>query len=275
MNLSATAGATAARLEPTPRPGQPLVDHGPLPLQTARSVGRWLWPTLAVSGFLVVTGFVFGHDDPAPGLSLRGLCTIALAAAVVILLTIRRTAGPGPLTRALFEYAVVFLLAVLVATTGVDLDQAPTGGKRASAAVDQRPALVKTIDGFGDWLSQWRDWARKETDRRDPRQSRPPAIAPLPALSPVDQEAAVTLKFSDLNPLGRAIIVVVAALTFGVAAVSFATSYGALYAYARDTGLYSDRLTRLWPLLLDGAFIVAQLAAILAGILRGSRAGPS
>jgi hypothetical protein len=84
----------------------------------------------------------------------------------------------------------------------------------------------------------------------------------------------VTLRFSDLNPLGRAIIVVVAVLTFGVAAVSFATSYGALYAYARDTGLYSERLTRLWPLLLDGAFIVAQLAAILAGILRGSRAWP-
>ena len=84
----------------------------------------------------------------------------------------------------------------------------------------------------------------------------------------------MTLKFSDLNPLGRAIIIVVAVLTFGVAAVSFATSYGALYAYARDTGLYSDRLTRLWPLLLDGAFIVAQLAAILAGILRGSRGWP-
>jgi hypothetical protein len=84
----------------------------------------------------------------------------------------------------------------------------------------------------------------------------------------------MTLRFSDLNPLGRAIILVVAALTFGVAAVSFATSYGALYAYARDTGLYSERLTRLWPLLLDGAFIVAQLAAILAGILRGSRGWP-
>jgi Protein of unknown function (DUF2637) len=84
----------------------------------------------------------------------------------------------------------------------------------------------------------------------------------------------VTLRFSDLNPLGRAIIIVVAALTFGVAAVSFATSYGALYAWVRDTGLYSDRLTRLWPLLLDGAFIVAQLAAILAGILRGSRGWP-
>jgi hypothetical protein len=84
----------------------------------------------------------------------------------------------------------------------------------------------------------------------------------------------VTLRFNDLNPLGRAIILVVAALTFGVAAVSFATSYGALYAYVRDTGLYSERLTRLWPLLLDGAFIVAQLAAILAGILRGSRGWP-
>jgi hypothetical protein len=150
----------------------PLVDHGPLPLQTARTVGRWLWPTLSVSGFLVVTGFVFGHDDPTPGLSLRGLCTIALAAAVVILLTVRRTAGPGPLARALFEYAVVFLLAVLIATTGISLDQPPAAsdktasGKTAHAAPDQRPALVKTIDGFGDWLSQWRDWARKETDRR-------------------------------------------------------------------------------------------------------------
>jgi Protein of unknown function (DUF2637) len=84
----------------------------------------------------------------------------------------------------------------------------------------------------------------------------------------------VTLKFSDLNPLGRAIIITVAVLTFGVAAVSFATSYGALYAWVRDTGLYSDRLTRLWPLLLDAAFIVAQLAAILASILRGSRGWP-
>ncbi|HEY7606213.1 MAG TPA: DUF2637 domain-containing protein [Actinomycetota bacterium] len=84
----------------------------------------------------------------------------------------------------------------------------------------------------------------------------------------------MTLRFADLNPLGRAIIVIVAALTLAVAAIAFATSYGALYAWARDTGLYSDRLTRIWPLLLDGAFIVAQLAAILAGILRGNRAFP-
>jgi uncharacterized protein DUF2637 len=90
----------------------------------------------------------------------------------------------------------------------------------------------------------------------------------------------MTLRFADLNPLGRTIIVMVAGLTLGVAAVAFATSYGALYAFIKDTGLYSDtgryatRLNQAWPLLLDATFIVAQLAAILAGILRGSRGWP-
>jgi hypothetical protein len=109
--------------------------------------------------------------------------TIALAAIVVILLTIRRTAGPGPLTRALFEYTVVFLLAVLVATTGIPVDHPTTtsGDPQASAAHDQRPALVKTIDSFRDWLDQWRQWARTETDRR--AQSSP-ATTPTPTLFP-------------------------------------------------------------------------------------------
>jgi hypothetical protein len=148
----------------------PLVDPGPHSLQTARSVGRWLWFTLAVGGFLLVTAFMLAHDDPTPGLSLRGLLTIALAALVVVLLTIRRAAGPGPLARALFEYAVVFLLAVLVATTGIPVDQAP-------AAEDQRPALVRAIDGFRDWLGEWRTWARTENDRRAQSSSTP---APSP-----------------------------------------------------------------------------------------------
>ena len=81
----------------------------------------------------------------------------------------------------------MFLLAVLVATTGIDLDQAPTAGKQASNLPDQRPALVKTIDGFRDWLSQWRDWARSETDRRAQAASttldRSRALAPSPAPS--------------------------------------------------------------------------------------------
>jgi Protein of unknown function (DUF2637) len=78
------------------------------------------------------------------------------------------------------------------------------------------------------------------------------------------------LRFQDLNPVGRSIIITVAALTAGIAAVAFLTSYGALYAFIRDAGLYSDRLTRIYPLLLDAAFIGAELAAILFRILRGS-----
>jgi 4-amino-4-deoxy-L-arabinose transferase-like glycosyltransferase len=143
----------------------PLVDPDPRPLQTARSVGRWLWPTAAVSGFLVVTAFVLAHDNPSPGLSVRGLITIALAAVVVVLLTIRRSAGPGPLARAVVEYTVVFVLAVLVATTGVPVDR-PTAASSPASAADQRPALVKTIDSFRDWLGEWRQWARTETNRQ-------------------------------------------------------------------------------------------------------------
>ena len=161
--------------QPTLPGWAPLVDADPGSLYAARSVGRWLWPTLAVAGFLVVTGFVLGHDDPAPGLSRRGLLTLALAAVVVVLLTIRRAAGPGPLARALVEYAVVFVLAVLVATTGVTASPPPASSKQASAAADQRPALVKTIDGFWDWLGEWRQWARTERDRRD--QAAPTTLA--------------------------------------------------------------------------------------------------
>ena len=165
----------------------PLVDHGPLPLQTARSVGRWLWCTLAVAGFLLVTAFTLTHDDPTPGRSLRGLLTIALAATVVVLLTIRRAAGPGPLTRAVCAYVVVFVRATLVATTGLPPDHPTTtsGGPQISAAHDPRPALVKTIDSFRDWLGEWRTWAHKENDRR----TRSSAATPAPALSPTTRRS--------------------------------------------------------------------------------------
>jgi hypothetical protein len=141
----------------------PLVDPGPL--HTVHSITRWSWPTLAVGGFLAVTGFVLTHDDPTPGLSVRGLATVTLAAAVVGLLTLHRRYGPRSLARALGEYAVVFALAVLVATTGVPLDQPPPSGpQRASATSDPRPALVKAVDSFGDWLGEWQAWAHTQTD---------------------------------------------------------------------------------------------------------------
>jgi hypothetical protein len=173
----------------------PLVDPGPYPLQTARSVGRWLWPILAVSAFLAVVGFVLGHDDPTPGLSVRGLLTITLAAAVVVLLTVHRAAGPGPLACAMAEYAMVFLLAVLIATTGLEADQAAAASEQASVATDHRPALIKTVArawdrlvGAWHWLADL--WRR--ADQATDRPNRPPsppapkgeAMGPAPASLP-------------------------------------------------------------------------------------------
>jgi hypothetical protein len=128
----------------------PLVDPGPLPLQAARSIGRWLWPTLAVSGFLAVVTYTFGHDDPTPGLSHRGLLTVALAAVVVVLLTIHRRYGPRSLARAVTEYAVVALLTTLLAAGGgAAIDQQLTDrptrveAQAQAAAGDDQPVVLR------------------------------------------------------------------------------------------------------------------------------------
>ena len=163
--------------QPTLPGWAPLMDPGPFPLQAARSVGRWLWPTLAVSGFLAVVGYTFANDPPAPGLSTRGLLTVALAAVVVVVLTIHRRHGPRRLSRAVAEYAAVALLATLLTAPGVGIDQQPadhpaSGQARAQAAAgDDRPAvlravttvlragaaLVRAITGAARWLiNLWR-----------------------------------------------------------------------------------------------------------------------
>lgn len=81
------------------------------------------------------------------------------------------------------------------------------------------------------------------------------------------------LRFADLNPVGRIIIVAIGALTFAIAAVSFAASYDALYQLVVREGLYSDRISRVYPLMLDAAFVIAELAAILGGIMRAVLGG--
>ena len=173
-----------------PLPGwSPLIDHHPLPLRAANSVARWWWPILTLAGFGAITGFVLGHDHPSPGLSTRGLLTIALAAIVVVLLSIHRAAGPRPLTRALAEYSVVALLTLLLATTGLHVDQPTPGASRASVAPDHRPALARTLEGFRDWLAGWWQWADREYDRRTqpPSTTAEPtgqAMAPSPTQPP-------------------------------------------------------------------------------------------
>ena len=173
----------------------PLADPGPYPIQAARSVGRWLWFTAAVGGFLAVTAFTLAHDDPAAGLSLRGLLTMALAAAVVVLLTLHRSAGPRLLARVLAEYTVVFVLAVLVATTGVTLDPPSAAGRQASTAVDHRPPLVKTIDTWRDRLVGAGAGLAGRWGRADPRAARRRPSSTTPP--PNDGEA---MPFSPVSP---------------------------------------------------------------------------
>jgi hypothetical protein len=184
--------------QPAPGWGQafpgwdPLSDPGPLPLRAAGSLHRWWWPISAIVGFLAVVAYVLGHD-PQPGLSNRSWLTVVLAAVVVLLLTAHR-AGRGrppraPLARALAEYAVVALLAVLLATAGAGQQPAKRaahepGGRQATerpadryqpaeqadagAAGDQRPGIVRVVTGVGGWLAGlWRD-ADQQADRRTP-----------------------------------------------------------------------------------------------------------
>ena len=120
----------------------PLVDHGPLPLRAASAVARWWWPILALAGFGTVAGLAFSHDHPAPGLSTRGLVTIALAALVVVMLTLHRAAGPWPLTRAMAEYAVVAVLAGLLVADLGGIGQPPPEAATPAAKAEARQAAT-------------------------------------------------------------------------------------------------------------------------------------
>jgi hypothetical protein len=75
-------------------------------------------------------------------------------------------------------------------------------------------------------------------------------------------------KFRHLPAAGRAIIIVVAIGVLAIAVVACATSYNAIYRLVGQLGLYGYRITQAFPLLLDAAFLVAELAAILGGIMR-------
>jgi hypothetical protein len=75
-------------------------------------------------------------------------------------------------------------------------------------------------------------------------------------------------KFRHLPAAGRAIIIVVAIGVLAIAVVACATSYNAIYRLVGQLGLYGHRINQAFPLLLDAAFLVAELAAILGGIMR-------
>jgi hypothetical protein len=109
-------------------------------------VARWWWPTLAVAGFLAVVVYVTGHD---PGPSQRGLLTIALAALVVVLLTLHRSAGPSRLARATAEYTVVALLTAMLALAAAGAQQLATPPRRTIPTRPPPPAPTpaRTVHG--------------------------------------------------------------------------------------------------------------------------------
>jgi hypothetical protein len=76
------------------------------------------------------------------------------------------------------------------------------------------------------------------------------------------------MKFRQIPPVGRAIIVVVGVGVFVIALVACWTSYNAIYRLVGQLGLYGTQTTSVFPLLLDAAFLVAELAAILGGIMQ-------
>jgi hypothetical protein len=180
----------------------PLLDHGPLPLRAAGSVARWWWPTLAVAGFLAVAVYVTGHD---PGLSQRGLVTIALAALVVVLLTIHRTVGPSRLARATAEYTVVALLAALLTLTATGTQQPATSAAKGEAkhpatarveASQDRPRVlrvvagairavtraVRAVIGAVGWLVDL--WRQADAKTDHPNRSSPTTTPTAEAISP-------------------------------------------------------------------------------------------
>jgi hypothetical protein len=160
----------------------------PLPLRAIGTLGRWLWPISAIVGFLAMVGYMLAYDDPRPGLSDRGWLALVLAVAVLVVLTVRRAAGPGPLARTLAEYALVGLLAVLLATAGSGQPPAKRAehetGRRQSTqrpadrhqpaeqadagAADRRPGIVRVVTGVGDWLAGLWHTAGEQANRRTP-----------------------------------------------------------------------------------------------------------
>lgn len=153
------------------QPPQDSYDTGPLrwplPRHPATRRTRWLWLVPLVAGFGAVLGIVISHD-PGPGVALsgRGWSTIALAGLLVALLAIHR--NTGHLLRALAEYTVVVLLAVLlVSATGTQQTPAPAkqpaarAGAAAKTAGDACPSIVQVRD----WLAcLWH--AGQEASRR-------------------------------------------------------------------------------------------------------------
>jgi hypothetical protein len=140
--------------------------HAPAPAVELRRAGpldRWAWPVLAVGSFVALAGYIFEHNQ-----SDRGWMTVALAAAVITVLTVRRAAGARALLRTLAEYALVAVLAVSLATLGAA--EAPARSPAHKPARDSgRSGLAVLVEAPGnvrDWIAErWQEAGQKVSQR--------------------------------------------------------------------------------------------------------------
>ena len=225
---------------------------------------------------------------PPPGLSTRGLATVALAALVVVLLTIHRTAGPGDLARAAAEYTVVALLAGLRRHRGgpgrpaadrphraqqASPRQRPGRGRRRPAAALRAvttvlragAAVVRAATGAARWLIDL--WRAKPTTRPLPRARRwPPRPLPRPRLL-LDLEVPRLMSSPPANL--RTVPGTALLLGLAVAGAAFTLSFFACADAAADLALaWGQGHAWLFPIGVDMAlfFEVLLLGASMVRI---------
>ncbi|HEV8653088.1 MAG TPA: DUF2637 domain-containing protein [Actinomycetes bacterium] len=76
------------------------------------------------------------------------------------------------------------------------------------------------------------------------------------------------MQWIDFPPLAKVGIISAAVLTAGLAAVAVALSYDAAYHLVLAHGHYSAKAAKVYPLILDAGFLIAEFAAIVAVALR-------
>ena len=165
-----------------PRTQPMLPGWTPLPEPSRRlsvgELGRWLWPATVLAAFAAVAAYV-AATSPGPGISTRGLVTLALAVIVLVVLTVRRRWGPLAVLRTLAEYAVVATLAGLLILAAAPPAAQPTRERQTrTEQAATLPPVIRQVVGAWDRLASaagrvaelWRR-AGARADHRSPPSS--------------------------------------------------------------------------------------------------------
>jgi hypothetical protein len=153
-------------------------------------LGRWLWPATLLAAFAAMTAYV-AETSPGPGISTRGLVSLALAVIVLAVLTVRRRWGPLAVLRTLAEYAVVAALAgLLVLATAPTPAAQPTRERQTrTEQAATLPPVIRQVVGAWDRVAHAAGWVaelwRRAGDQADHR-------APPPSTTRPNAEAMAT-----------------------------------------------------------------------------------